>query len=74
MDINEQTGGRGKKTSKAIALKKKIQLDYIFLPGCDWNVQQDKRNVKAVHETAHDSYLATQKKRNNGNTDATYSF
>lgn len=54
------------------SLKKKEERNPAWLHGSTWNVQQERNSMqKAVHETAHSSYLATHK--NNGNTAATYS-
>ena len=34
----------GKKVQRLL-FKKKIQLDYVILPGCDGNVQQDRKQM-----------------------------
>lgn len=41
MLINEQTGGR--KTVQQLLVKKKSSLTKINRPGCDWNVQQERK-------------------------------
>lgn len=39
LSLSKLMGGRS-----IYCLKKTIQVGYIILPGCDWNVQQEKKN------------------------------
>lgn len=42
LSLSKLMGGRSKYCLKKP--KKTIQVGYIILPGCDWNVQQEKEN------------------------------